>query len=125
MDWVIPFGKGRVYVTMLGHLWKGKPDTAMIRSPANAVSCKPLLIKWQRRGLFGTADFDDITMHEVGSTMNLLAEGSFEGHSGGTIQTGTWSRQNVTGSPHVRRGSAGHGKTRIGRTRSGWVRVLP
>ncbi len=29
MDWVIPFGKGRVYVTMLGHLWKGKPDTAM------------------------------------------------------------------------------------------------
>jgi len=29
MDWVIPYGKGRVYVTMLGHLWKGKPDTAM------------------------------------------------------------------------------------------------
>jgi uncharacterized protein len=29
MDWVIPFGKGRVYVTMLGHLWKDKPDTAM------------------------------------------------------------------------------------------------
>ena len=29
MDWVIPYGKGRVYVTMLGHLWKGKPDTAL------------------------------------------------------------------------------------------------
>jgi type 1 glutamine amidotransferase len=29
MDWVIPYGKGRVYVTMLGHLWKDKPDTAM------------------------------------------------------------------------------------------------
>jgi len=29
MDWVVPYGKGRVYVTMLGHLWKGKPDTAM------------------------------------------------------------------------------------------------
>ena len=29
MEWVIPYGKGRVYVTMLGHLWKGKPDTAM------------------------------------------------------------------------------------------------
>ena len=29
MDWVIPFGKGRVFTTMLGHLWKGKPDTAM------------------------------------------------------------------------------------------------
>ena len=29
MDWVIPYGKGRVYVTMLGHLWKDKPDLAM------------------------------------------------------------------------------------------------
>ncbi len=29
MDWVIPYGTGRIYVTMLGHLWKGKPDTAM------------------------------------------------------------------------------------------------
>lgn len=29
MDWVIPYGKGRVYVTMLGHLWKNGPDTAM------------------------------------------------------------------------------------------------
>ncbi|MFH1265436.1 MAG: ThuA domain-containing protein [Planctomycetota bacterium] len=29
MDWVIPYGNGRVYVTMLGHLWKSKPDTAM------------------------------------------------------------------------------------------------
>jgi len=29
MDWVIPYGKGRIYVTMLGHLWKGGPDTAM------------------------------------------------------------------------------------------------
>ena len=24
-----PYGKGRVYTTMLGHLWKGGPDTAM------------------------------------------------------------------------------------------------
>ena len=29
MDWVLPYGKGRVYVTMLGHLWKNKPDAAM------------------------------------------------------------------------------------------------
>jgi len=29
MEWVVPFGKGRVYVTMLGHLWKNKPDDAM------------------------------------------------------------------------------------------------
>ena len=29
MDWVIPYGKGRVYTTMLGHLWKNGPDTTM------------------------------------------------------------------------------------------------
>ncbi len=29
MDWVIPYGKGRVYVTMLGHLWPDGPDTAV------------------------------------------------------------------------------------------------
>jgi len=29
MDWVIPHGKGRVYTTMLGHLWKNGPHTAM------------------------------------------------------------------------------------------------
>lgn len=29
MDWVIPYGKGRVFVTMLGHLWKNGADTAL------------------------------------------------------------------------------------------------
>jgi len=29
MDWVIPYGKGRVYTTMLGHLWRGGVDTTM------------------------------------------------------------------------------------------------
>jgi type 1 glutamine amidotransferase len=29
MDWVVPYGKGRVYTTMLGHLWKNGPETAM------------------------------------------------------------------------------------------------
>jgi type 1 glutamine amidotransferase len=29
MDWVVPHGEGRVYTTMLGHLWKNGPDTAM------------------------------------------------------------------------------------------------
>jgi hypothetical protein len=29
MDWVIPYWQGRVYTTMLGHLWKDGPDTAM------------------------------------------------------------------------------------------------
>jgi polyhydroxybutyrate depolymerase len=29
MDWVVPYGKGRVYTTLLGHLWKDGPDTAM------------------------------------------------------------------------------------------------
>jgi len=29
MDWVVPYGNGRVYTTMLGHLWKDGPDTTM------------------------------------------------------------------------------------------------
>jgi type 1 glutamine amidotransferase len=29
MDWVVPYGKGRVYTTMQGHLWKDGPDTAL------------------------------------------------------------------------------------------------
>lgn len=29
MDWVSTYGKGRVYTTMLGHLWKDGPDTTM------------------------------------------------------------------------------------------------
>ena len=29
MDWVIPYGKGRVYTTMLGHLWRGGVDSTM------------------------------------------------------------------------------------------------
>ncbi len=29
MDWVVSYGKGRVYVTMLGHLWKDGSDTAL------------------------------------------------------------------------------------------------
>jgi type 1 glutamine amidotransferase len=29
MDWVVNYGKGRVYTTMLGHLWKNGPEDAM------------------------------------------------------------------------------------------------
>jgi hypothetical protein len=29
MDWVVPYGNGRVYTTMLGHLWKNGPDTTL------------------------------------------------------------------------------------------------
>jgi type 1 glutamine amidotransferase len=29
MDWVVPYGKGRVYTTMLGHLWRGGVDSTM------------------------------------------------------------------------------------------------
>jgi type 1 glutamine amidotransferase len=29
MDWTVNYGKGRVYTTMLGHLWKDGPDTSM------------------------------------------------------------------------------------------------
>ena len=29
MDWTVAYGKGRVYTTMLGHLWADGPDTAL------------------------------------------------------------------------------------------------
>jgi type 1 glutamine amidotransferase len=29
MDWVSTYGKGRIYTTMLGHLWKNGPDTTL------------------------------------------------------------------------------------------------
>jgi hypothetical protein len=29
MDWVRTYGKGRVYTTMLGHLWRNGPDTTL------------------------------------------------------------------------------------------------
>ncbi|HEY8932580.1 MAG TPA: ThuA domain-containing protein [Rariglobus sp.] len=29
MDWTVAYGKGRVFTTMLGHLWKDGPDTAL------------------------------------------------------------------------------------------------
>jgi hypothetical protein len=29
MDWVSTYGQGRVYTTMLGHLWKNGPDTTL------------------------------------------------------------------------------------------------
>jgi type 1 glutamine amidotransferase len=48
MDWVIPYGKGRVYTTMLGHLWKNGPDTA-----TRSVGFQTLLIRgteWAARG---------------------------------------------------------------------------
>jgi hypothetical protein len=29
LDWVVPYGRGRVYTTMLGHLWRDGADTAV------------------------------------------------------------------------------------------------
>lgn len=29
LDWVVSYGKGRVYTTMLGHLWKDGPESAV------------------------------------------------------------------------------------------------
>jgi polyhydroxybutyrate depolymerase len=48
MDWVVRYGKGRVYTTMLGHLWKDGPDTAM-----RCVGFQTLLIRgceWAAKG---------------------------------------------------------------------------
>jgi len=49
VDWVVPYGKGRVYTTMLGHLWRNGPDknlrcvgflTALIRGTQWAATGK-------------------------------------------------------------------------------------
>jgi type 1 glutamine amidotransferase len=48
MDWVVPYGKGRVYTTMLGHLWKDGPDTAL-----RCAGFRTLLLRgveWAARG---------------------------------------------------------------------------
>jgi uncharacterized protein len=52
MDWVIPYGKGRVYVTMLGHLWRNGPDTAM-----RCVGFQTLLIRGCEWAATGTITY--------------------------------------------------------------------
>jgi type 1 glutamine amidotransferase len=52
MDWTVPYGKGRVYVTMLGHLWKDGPDTAM-----RCVGFQTLLIRGCEWAAGGTVTY--------------------------------------------------------------------
>jgi hypothetical protein len=47
-------------------------------SPPNARFAHLLLIKWQDRGVCGTAWFDDLVIRKKGSTENLLKVGSFD-----------------------------------------------
>ncbi len=51
---------------------------ATLRSPAAAHFVHPLLIKWQNRGITGTAYFDNLRIVEKGTKRNLLAIGTFE-----------------------------------------------
>ena len=48
MDWVIPYGKGRVYVTMLGHLWKDGPETALQCAGFQTLLCRG--VEWAATG---------------------------------------------------------------------------
>ena len=52
MDWVVPYGRGRVYTTMLGHLWKNGPDTAM-----RCVGFQTLLIRGCQWAATGTVTY--------------------------------------------------------------------
>jgi type 1 glutamine amidotransferase len=52
MDWVVSYGKGRVYTTMLGHLWKNGPDTAM-----RCVGFQTLLIRGCQWAATGKATY--------------------------------------------------------------------
>lgn len=58
--------------------WDWRKVSATLRSPASAVGCRPLLIKWQKRGLVGAAYFDNIVVRKKGSDKNLLPVGAFE-----------------------------------------------
>ena len=49
MDWVVPYGKGRVYTTMQGHLWKDGPDTAL-----RCVAFQTLLLRGTEWAATGT-----------------------------------------------------------------------
>ncbi|MDD4870846.1 MAG: hypothetical protein PHR77_09825 [Kiritimatiellae bacterium] len=49
-----------------------------ISPPKGAAYAKPLIIKWQNRGITGTFWVDNVTLHEEGSTQNLLKAGTFE-----------------------------------------------
>ena len=48
MDWVIPYGKGRVYTTMLGHLWKNGPETALQCAGFQTLICRG--VEWAATG---------------------------------------------------------------------------
>lgn len=52
VDWVTRYGQGRVYTTMLGHLWKGKPDTAM-----RCVGFQTMLIRGCQWAATGKVDY--------------------------------------------------------------------
>ncbi len=49
-----------------------------VTAPTGARSVKPLIIKWQQRGITGTFWVDNVVVREEGSEKNLLAVGTFD-----------------------------------------------
>jgi hypothetical protein len=111
MDWVIPYGQGRVYVTMLGHLWQGKPDDAMrcigfqttlIRgcewAATGSVTCAvpddfPTATEMRLRAQATMKKSDDriVEMIHAGGTTYGIRSPS--GIGGATIRRATWPKQ--------------------------------
>jgi len=52
MDWVIPYGEGRVYVTMLGHLWKDETDVNL-----RCIGFQTMLIRGVEWAATGEVDY--------------------------------------------------------------------
>ena len=70
VDWVIPYGKGRVFVTMQGHLWKDKPDTAV-----RCVAFQTLLIRGCQWAAHGKVDYPVPADFPTAEKTSLAAEG--------------------------------------------------
>lgn len=80
MDWVIPYGKGRVYVTMLGHLWKDKPDTAM-----RCIGFQTVLIRGCEWAATGNVSYPVPDDFPTATEMKLRGDGSGEQQTTGVV----------------------------------------
>ncbi|MHB8901638.1 MAG: ThuA domain-containing protein [Thermoguttaceae bacterium] len=102
MDWVVPYGQGRVYVTMLGHLWKDKPDTAM-----RCVGFQTLLVRGCQWAATGEATYPVGEDFPTADAIKLEAEASLRRpedritgkkwrnphNRGGFLESTCWSRE--------------------------------
>ncbi len=81
MRWGDRQSNGLGYETALSsggtHGWRRLSTT--ITAPEGAASLRPLIIKWQNRGITGTFWVDNVVVRERDGRENLLPDGTFDG----------------------------------------------